>query len=294
MIPQYGDFRYTEVMSESESKRRWYRPMPGRLIAALLAWEGILLVIEQFQWIPKGWTVLIAIASVGLTLLLLFFWFLFAFFFRRRFQYSIRSLLLLSVAVAVPCSWLSVEVKKAREQEEITERIVKLGGGWMGDYPRHDSHLEQLMGLTDPLGFHFFMDIVEVQLDDFSNCDYSLVYTKNLSKIKQLSIKNSHLTDEGLEEIKDLKNLEVLSLDYAQITDAGLEHIKGLSNLEELSLVHTPITDEGLEKIACLKKLHLIYLNGTLVTEEGMEKFQKCFATMQNKTLIVIIALNIP
>ena len=44
--------------------------------------------------------------------------------FRWRFQFSIRSLLVLVVVVSVPCSWLAVEIKRARVQEAALERLL--------------------------------------------------------------------------------------------------------------------------------------------------------------------------
>ena len=67
---------------------------------------------------------LIAVAAVGVVLLGMFLWFGVAVVFRRRFQFSIRSLLILVIVVAVPCSWLAVEMKKARKQHESVEAIL--------------------------------------------------------------------------------------------------------------------------------------------------------------------------
>ena len=104
---------------------------PDRCVVALLALEGFLLLSAWFRWFPfnehKGWTVLIAVASVGATLLLMFLWFLAALVFRLRFQFSILALLLLVVVVAVPCSWLATEMKAAREQRVVVEWIEQLG-----------------------------------------------------------------------------------------------------------------------------------------------------------------------
>ena len=83
----------------AEPRVRWYCPTPDRLIVGLLILEGLLLLSQRVRWFPfnqhKGWTVLIAIAVVGLTMLLMFLWFLGALLFRWRFQYSIRSRLVL-------------------------------------------------------------------------------------------------------------------------------------------------------------------------------------------------------
>ena len=89
-------------------KLRWYRLTPERLLMGLLAVEGLLLLSERFRWFAfnerKGWTVLIAVAAVGLAGLCTLLWFAVALLLRRPFQFSIRSLLVLTVAVAIPCS----------------------------------------------------------------------------------------------------------------------------------------------------------------------------------------------
>ena len=106
-------------MAAAPEKARWYRLTPGRSLSLLLAVEGFLLLSEHFRWFGfnqhKGWTVLIAVASVGVFLLLMFFWFLAALVFRWRFQFSILSLLVLVVVVAMPFSWLATEMKAGEE-----------------------------------------------------------------------------------------------------------------------------------------------------------------------------------
>ena len=92
----------------------------------LLALEGFLLLSERFEWFAfnrhKGWTVLIAVASVVVAMLLMFLWFLAALVFRWRYQFSIRSLLVLTVVVAVG-------VQLAGGQEAAGEAATGGGGG---------------------------------------------------------------------------------------------------------------------------------------------------------------------
>ena len=117
---------------------RWFHPKPSWLILGLLAVEGLLWLSERFQWFPfnahKGWTVLIGVAVVGATMLLILLWFGIALLFRLRFQFSIRSILVLTVVVALPCSWMTVEMKAAREQREVAEAIEKFGGSVTYDW----------------------------------------------------------------------------------------------------------------------------------------------------------------
>ena len=121
-----------------KARRRWSRVTPDRVVVALLALEGFLLLSAWFRWFPfnqhKGWTVLICLATVGAAFVLMFLWFLAALVFRRRFQFSILSLLVLMVVVAVPFSWLATEMRAAREQREIVHRILGFEDNIAYDY----------------------------------------------------------------------------------------------------------------------------------------------------------------
>jgi hypothetical protein len=122
-----------EQPATPKPKLRWFHPTPGRLLIVLLAGEGVLLLSER--WHPKGWAVLIAVASVIATMVLLPLWFAIALLFRRRFQFSIRSLLVLTVAVAVPCSWLAVVTKRTEEQRQAVEAIRTIAPKWKSSHP---------------------------------------------------------------------------------------------------------------------------------------------------------------
>ena len=61
-------------------------------------------------------------------------WLIVALIFRRRFQFTIRSLLILTVAIATACSWVTVELKKARMQEAAVTEIRKMGGSVAYDW----------------------------------------------------------------------------------------------------------------------------------------------------------------
>ena len=120
-------------------KTRLFHPTPDRLILALLAVEGLLFLADCFRWLPKGWPVLIAIATVGAALVLFLLWFLLSLLFRWQFQFSIRSLLVLTVAVAIPCSWLAWEMKAAREQAATVRAVEDVGGCVAYDYEEDET-----------------------------------------------------------------------------------------------------------------------------------------------------------
>jgi hypothetical protein len=108
---------------------RWYRLTPDRFILGLLLLEGFLLLSEQSRWFAfdehKGWTVLIAAASVALAIPLILLWCLVGLLFRQRVQFSLRSLLTFVLVCAVACSWLATEMRQARKQKETVEAIEK-------------------------------------------------------------------------------------------------------------------------------------------------------------------------
>jgi hypothetical protein len=265
-------------MADALLKRRWFRFTPGYFLAGLLAVEGTLLAIHWLGWFHKGYGVLVALAAVGMFLILMLVWWLAALIFRLRFQFSIRSLLVLTLAVALPCSWLATEMKRAREQREQAEWIVKEGGRVSYDYER-DSSGNDIPNAQPPgpawlrslLGDDFFTHTVAATLSRAQVTNAGLEHLKALSQLQWLSLYRTRVTDAGLEHLKRLSQLQELDLGNTQVTDAGLEHLKGLSQLRSLSLDGTPVTDAGLERLKRLSQLQELHLYGTHVTNTGLE-----------------------
>jgi hypothetical protein len=263
-----------------QRERRWFHPKPAWLLFILLTVEGVLLLSERFQWFPfnthKGWTVLIAIASIGVTMVLMLLWFLLALCFRRRFQFSIRAMLFAVVVIAVPFSWLAVEMKKAKEQQEVVEEIHRLGGRTVYDYeeppratPVPAPH--RPMWLQKLLDEDFFSDVDYVDFTDTKVADKDLENLKALPQLRELSLSNTKVTDNGLEHLKALTRLRGLWLTDTKVTDEGLTNIEALTQLRVLSIKSTKVTDRGLENLKALTKLRALSLAATKVTDKGLE-----------------------
>ncbi len=77
----------------------------------------------------------------------------------------------------------------------------------------------------------------EVQLDEESG------------KVFRVDLRDTQITDAGLEHLKGLTSLKQLDLRDTQITDAGLVHLKGMTILKTCYLYDTKITDSGLAEI---------------------------------------------
>ncbi len=258
---------------------RRFRFTPSWLIFGLLVVEGLLWLSERYRWFwfneKKGWTVLIGVAVVGVAMLVMLLWFIVALVFRWRFQFSIRSLLVLTVAVAVPCSWMAVEIKKAREQREAADEITKSSGyvhyDWEFSAEGHsidNAHPPAPEWLRNLLGVDFFGAVSHVYIWGTSVTDAKLEHVQDLTQLKKLSLEYTQAT--GLEYVKDLTQLKELGLGGTQVTDMALEHLKGLTQLESLKLYRTKITDAELQYLEGLTQLQELDLTGTGITDAGL------------------------
>jgi len=258
------------------TQRRWLRFTPDRLIGGLLVLEGLLLLSEHFRWFAfnqhKGWTVLIAVASVGVTMLLMLLWFVASLVLRWRFQFSIRSLLVLTVAVAILCSWLSVEMKEARKQKEAVEAIGALKGGILYDWQISGSGKTKPTGpawLRNVVGDDFFVSVNTV-VSNTEFTDAVLQHLEGMTQLQYLYLGHTKVTDAGLEHFAGLTQLRFLGLTNTQVTDAGLAHLEGLTQLQHLEIGGTKVTDAGLEHLKELSQFQALGLDGTQVTDTGL------------------------
>ncbi len=116
------------------------------LLALLPVWAGLFLC-EHFRWLPRGYPVLLALATLAAILVFLLLWFAVALVFRRRFQFTIRSLLFLTLIVSIWGSWFGVEMRAARRQREAVDEIEKLAGTVLYDY-ESDMSGDEIPGAT--------------------------------------------------------------------------------------------------------------------------------------------------
>ena len=273
-------------MTDSTPTRRPFRLTPVWLVLGLLVVEGLLWLSERCRWFwfneRKGWTVLIALGSVGVVLALMLLWFVVSLLFHLRFQFGIRSLLVLVVAVAIPCSWLAGEMRKAKRQNVVVEEIKNLGGrvayDWEGlDHngvvPVHPQPPEPAW-LRNLVGDDFFAEVETLWLDHTTVSDAGLESLKRLTALQRLYLQDTKITDTGLENLRGLTALRGLGLEGTKITDAGIENLRGLTALQYLLLMHTTVSDAGLENLSGLTALQDLRLEGTKITDAGLENLR--------------------
>ena len=264
---------------DATTQTRWFHLTPGRFVLALLAVQLLLWLSDRLGWLGwhKGYAVLTGVAVVGLAMLVMLVWFAVAVIFSWRFQFSIRLLLVLVVVVALPCSWLAVEMKKAREQRAAVRAIEGAGGSvsydWQGIYlgmlipkqePRSPRWLRTL------LGDDFWEDVIFVEVRELRT-DTLLSQLEELPQLQFLSLRNGKITGAGLENLKGLRQLRTLDLTANQLTDVGLDRIRELTQLERLVLQYNNITDAGLRHLTKLTKLERLILTGNDITDAGLK-----------------------
>jgi len=279
-------------MNAIASRPRSYRPAPDWLVYLSLAVTGLLYLSDRWQWFGfnehKGWTVLIAVAAVGVGLLLMLVWFVAALSFRRRFQFGIRTLLMLTVAVALPFSWLANEMQQARRQHEAAIRLKELGGE--SSYSGYSSYEINNAGGTASFppevqpapdwlmrlfGDDFFYDVLSVDLpESVQNPKAALELLHEFPYVTWIDIRGSGITDAHLENLPGLTELEGLVLDGTAVTGAGFAHLREFPALRTLGLARTYVTNSSLASLKDLNQLESIQLKGTEVGDAGLESLR--------------------
>src|SRR5216684_3789939 len=133
-------------------------------------------------------------------------------------------------------------------------------------------------------GYHF--------LDRIRFRDAGLLEVKGLTNLRELVVRQSNITGDGLAPFKEMRALDVgitrfndngmrnlegmqnlrrLWVGDTNVTDAGLASIRNLTNLEDLDLHGTAITDAGLANLATLTRLTKLNLMGTGVTDAAVD-----------------------
>lgn len=91
--------------------------------------------------------------------------------------------------------------------------------------------------------------------------------------IRQLSLRNTSVTDAGLKSFDRCEKLKWLDLSQTQAGDAGLLAFSQVNTLQLVFLERTSITDKSLATIARWPNLEELYLSETAVTDKGIAMF---------------------
>lgn len=205
-----------------------------------------------------------------------------------RPQFSLRGLFLIVTAVGV---WLGVYVHRVRDRRAAVQAIRAVQATVMYDFQQsppgsgnYDSDISSSLPLwlQTSLGEDFFHDVEWADFfvghwrsdinDELSADTWAAIMPRlpALSRLKSLTLKGQHLTDDAASYIGDLKHLETLGIeDAVHLTDRSVARFGGLKRLTTLALWDARITDESLRAFGKLRLKHLV-LTGSQLSDAGL------------------------
>jgi hypothetical protein len=223
---------------------------------------------------------------------------------RRRWQYRLRSLLGAFLIIAMGLGWWRHSINEYQRDSQATTVLRKKGldVAWRYSGP---VWLMKLVGQNHLRPLHYVVSVTRHLNEDANGmagdeADVSSVVDSDLgrvhewSRLQQLYLSNTRITDAGLKYVEGRRELDTLDLEGTQVTDAGLahlhdlpklrflilnstritgkglRHLKGLAHLQDLSLDKTQITDDDLPTLKDLPELHDLSLCNTKVTDAGV------------------------
>lgn len=94
--------------------------------------------------------------------------------------------------------------------------------------------------------------------------------------IEKVVFNGTKLTDDELIELNlhELSRLKNLGLHSTHITDEGLDAIVKIGTLTDLELSNTEITDAGLAKLGDMRQLKTLYLYNNAITPDAVGRLQ--------------------
>lgn len=101
-------------------------------------------------------------------------------------------------------------------------------------------------------------------------CDNDLAMLQHCTRIGNLDLDRTQVSDAGLIYLRGFTKLTILELDETRVTDAGLVHLTGLPRLRVVTLAGTRITDAGLELLAQVENLSWVRVENTSVSDAGL------------------------
>jgi hypothetical protein len=187
----------------------------------------------------------------------------------------VRSALLLAVA-AILGVWLSVDTIRAFRQRATVGAIWSLGG-----YVRREHEGPEDDGLIPHwyrklLGDDFMDPLVTVRLAGTEAGDEHLVFVGKATRLQMLDLRDTRISDAGLDHLRGLSDLRLLILTGTAVSDDGLAKLKDLPRLRLLCLEETKITDRGLQNLTSMANLGWLNLAGTQITDAGLSRLKDC------------------
>jgi Leucine-rich repeat (LRR) protein len=117
--------------------------------------------------------------------------------------------------------------------------------------------------------------ISNLDLDRTQISDAGLFYLRNFDELTILELDETKVTDTGLIHLTELPKLRVVTLENTQISDAGLKHLAQIKSITWIDVKYTNISDVGIAHLSRLPRLSRVDLEGTGVTQMGINRLKE-------------------
>ena len=173
---------------------------------------------------------------------------------------------------------------------------------------RHLSETLERVSIASSKNAHAFLNEIrhtrvrQLSLYRSNVTDDDLKLIAGMESLEELDLQRTPATDACLATLRSLPNLRTLQLGGygTNIADAGMKHLPGMQRLEELDLSRTNITDAAMEFVGGITKLRKLSLREVPVNEglqhlrqlESLESLDLSYAAVNDETLQVLTKLT--
>lgn len=121
------------------------------------------------------------------------------------------------------------------------------------------------------------LDLTELLIDEGSLGDRDLLAITQLSKLEHLRVRESLITDSGVQllSVEKLPELRVLNLPQAEISAEAMRHLAKLPNLTQLRIGGAKFDDLAAAELASFTQLRGVHLIGPQLTDASLASFAK-------------------
>jgi serine/threonine protein kinase len=173
-------------------------------------------------------------------------------------------LLLCAIAAAVISGYNLHALNTQSDKKSTSDFSLEQISAVMKRHPADDPTASRLFPFVRQGASHISRN--EAHITD-SDCSALLLD----SELRDLSLPQNDITDDGCKTISEIPNLIGLNLESnTRISDAGLKAISASKTIRFLDLRHTQVTDNGMQYLNRMAQLETLHLDETLITDHAL------------------------
>ena len=148
-------------------------------------------------------------------------------------------------------------------------RVIDPTANLKPEYRAAIAELEKQGGTVEVLGEDSDEPGLVISFPNKQATDSHLELVKRL-RVSSLDLKNSKVSDRGLQNLQGMTSLTILMLDGTPVTDEGLGRLSKLADLRMLTLGEQHLTDAGLAHLKGMTHLYNFQVTSDQITDRGL------------------------